>query len=247
MFEKKDFPAETREDTENVSAGNSLAAQPKKEIVPDYKKKIQEARKAQAESQNRVFKSSVPEKNIPIDAENIINAPLAAFSNAFSAPDFQEPEEPDDYSDEEARLAVSAHDGDVFLDLFSENAAAGEEKEALDWAAFLSYCEEQGFPMEYIPLLQGLNVVLTKERCFIKVSSGPQATIFGKVKNQLENLLCTFLQRAVKIQSTIVAYELVSDDELREKAENNAQIQLLMKEFGAEIYRCYDLRHERKN
>lgn len=172
---------------------------------------------------------------------------MTAFSNAFSESGFQGAEEPGDYSDEEARLAVSAHGGDVFLDLFSENALAGEEKEALDWTAFLSYCEEHGFPMEYIPLLQGLNVVLTKERCFIKVSSGPQATIFGKVKNQLENLLCTFLQRTVKIQPTIVAYELVSDGELREKAENNAQIQLLMKEFGAEIYRCYDLKHERKN
>jgi hypothetical protein len=55
------------------------------------------------------------------------------------------------------------------------------------------------------------------------------------------------LGREVKIQVTIVAYELVSDEELREKASNNSQIKLLMKEFGAEIYRCYDIKHERKN
>lgn len=65
-LEKESFSAETRENTENVSAGNPLAAQPKKEIVPDYKQKIQEARKAQAENQNRAFKSSSPEKIFPL-------------------------------------------------------------------------------------------------------------------------------------------------------------------------------------
>lgn len=132
------------------------------------------------------------------------------------------------------------------LDLFPGRSSS-EESEEIDWQAFMEYCGENGFPSEYVPLIQGLNVVLTKEHCFIKIPSGPQATIFGKIKNQLENLLCTFLQRNVKIQTSIVAYELASDEELREKAMNNPQIRQLINEFGAEIYRCYDIKHGRKN
>lgn len=179
-----------------------------------------------------------------MDAVNIIHAPLEDFREDFG-------QEQIDYSDEEERFAASARaDGaDIFPahPLFDENTIPEEDQEPLDWQAFLAYCEEHGFPVEYIPLMQGLKVVLTKENCYVKVSSGPQATIFNKLKSQLEDLLCTFLGRTVKIEVTIVAYELISDEKLREKASNNSQIQMLMKEFGAEIYRCYDIKHDRKN
>lgn len=214
--------------------------EPAKNIKNSFRQKILEAQKAQAESQQRDFNPQAPEKIIPVDAVNIIHAPLQ---------DFREDQEQIDYSDDEERLVFAGNNTGISPDhhLFEESAVPEEDKEALDWQAFLAYCEEHDFPVEYTPLMQGLKVVLTKENCYVKVSSGPQATIFNKVKNQLEKLLCTFLGRTVKIQVTIVAYELVSDEKLREKASNNSQIQMLMKEFGAEIYRCYDIKHDRKN
>lgn len=217
---------------------------PVKKDKNSFRQKILEAQKAQAESQQREFNPQPQEKIIPVDAVNIIHAPYKDFREDFG-------QEQVDYSDEEERLAASAHaDGiDISLahHLFDESAIPEEEQEPFDWQAFLAYCEEHDFPVEYIPLMQGLKVVLAKENCYVKVSSGPQATIFNKLKSQLENLLCTFLGRTVKIQVTIVAYELISDEKLREKASNNSQIQMLMKEFGAEIYRCYDIKHDRKN
>lgn len=145
-----------------------------------------------------------------------------------------------DYSEDENRLASSDNentDSSLFHHLFDVNIVPEEEKEPLDWQAFLTYCEEHGFPVEYITRMQGVNVVLTKENCYIKISNF-QAQTFNKVKNQLENLLCTFLGRTVKILVTIVGYEIVSDEKLREKALNTPQIQLLIKEFGAELYKC---------
>lgn len=212
--------------------------EPAKEVKNRFQQKILEAQRAQAENQQREF-TPPKEKIVPVDAVNIIDAPLEDFAQLDYSPD---------YSEDEERIATSQNADTSFVhNLFDENAIPEEEKEALDWQAFLAYCEEHDFPIEYIPLMQGLKVVLTKENCYVKVSSGPQATIFNKVKSQLENLLCTFLGREVKIQVTIVAYELVSDEKLREKASSNPQIQMLMKEFGAEIYRCYDIKHDRKN
>lgn len=228
VFERQKEPAQKQEPVKNSK--NSL------------REKILEAQKAQAENQQREFNPQTPEKIIPVDAVNIIHAPLEDFRTDFG-------QEQIDYSDEEERLAAAGGHIDLSLahHLFDENTISEEEKEPLDWQAFLAYCEEHGFPVEYTPLMQGLKVVLTKENCYVKVSSGPQATIFNKLKSQLEKLLCAFLGRTVKIQVTIVAYELVSDEKLREKASNNSQIQMLMKEFGAEIYRCYDIKHDRKN
>lgn len=206
-----------------------------KDIKNSFRQKILEAQKAQAESQQREFNPQTPEKIIPVDAENIIHTPLENFREDFGQEQF-------DYSDEEERLAASGcNDGvDISLarHLFDENTIPEEEKESLDWQAFLAYCEEHDFPVEYSARMQGVNVVLTKENCYIKISAFQAQTFNNKVKEQLENLLCTFLGRTVKIQVTIVAYELVSDEKLREKASNNSQIQMLMKEFGAEIYRC---------
>lgn len=223
---------------------NSVAATQIPEHKPQsvsFKEKILLAKQAQAESQRRenasAGESIVPlEKNIPIDAENIIHLPLREDAAI-------------DYSDDEERLAAAVQTEKAFpvLDLFAEHTLSDEQKEPIDWHEFLAYCEEHDFPSEYIPLMQGLKATLTKTHCFIKVSSGPQATIFTKVKGQLEQLLCGYLQRPVAIQSSIVAYELTSDEELREKALNNPQIQMLMNEFGAEIYRCYDIKHGRKN
>lgn len=248
--EKKRFVPPNFENIKDDSAKNvpaferqkepSNKQEPAKNIKKSFRQKILEAQKAQAESQQRDFNPQASEKIIPVDAVNIIHAPLQNFG---------EEQEQIDYSDDEERLAFTGNNTGISPDhhLFDENAVPEEDKEALDWQAFLVYCEEHGFPVEYTPLMQGLKVVLTKENCYVKVSSGPQAAIFNKVKNQLEKLLCTFLDRIVKIQVTIVAYELVSDEKLREKASNNSQIQMLMKEFGAEIYRCYDIKHDRKN
>lgn len=222
--------------------------EPAKEKKISFREKILEAQKAQAESRERDDIPKAQEKIIPVDAENIIRAPLKDVAPDFSS-NFTD--EQIDYSEDEERLATSAYteeiDTPLAHHLFDENTIPEEAKEPLDWQAFLAYCEEHDFPVEYIPLMQGLTVILTKKNCHVKVSSGPQATIFNKVKNQLQSLLCTFLGREVNIQVTIVAYELVSDEKLREKASNNSQIKLLMKEFGAEIYRCYDIKHERKN
>ena len=209
-----------------------------------FRQKILEAQKAQAESQKQDFIPSAQEKIIPVDAVNIIHAPLRDFREDFGQ-NFADAQI--DYSDEEERLSAHGEGIDNSLHLFDDTTFSEEAKEPLDWQAFLAYCEEHDFPVEYILLMQGLTVALTAKKCHVKVSSGPQATIFNKVKNQLEGLLCTFLGRDVKIQVTIVAYELVSDEKMREKASNNSQIKLLMKEFGAEIYRCYDIKHERKN
>lgn len=226
---------------------NSAAATQIPERKPQsasFKEKIQLAKQAQAESQRRekssaeeeLSEKNIPAKNIPIDAENIIRLPIRDDADI-------------DYSDDEERLAAAVHTENAFpaFDLFAEHTVPDEQKEPIDWHEFLAYCEEHDFPSEYIPLMQGLKATLTKTHCFIKVSSGPQATIFTKVKGQLEQLLCEYLQHPVVIQSSIVAYELASDEELREKALNNPQIQMLMNEFGAEIYRCYDIKHGRKN
>lgn len=219
------------------------SAQPTKDL---FREKIRQARQAQEESQRRFHKSEEnvqpPEKNIPVDAVNIINLPADDGLDGMYG-------DAADYSDDEDRLANAAYNRQAFahFDLFSEQTVSEDEKENIDWREFLAYCEEHGFPAEYMPLMQNLKVILTKTDCFIKVSSGPQATIFSKVKNQLEELLCKFLGRKTAIRSTIVAYELASDAQLREKAMNNPQIQRLMNEFGAEIYRCYDIKHDRKN
>lgn len=242
---------------EPFSADNA-AGRPEAAAANPFKQKILLAQQAQAESQKREYprlaqenaeknilseKTVSPEKKIPIDAENIIRLPvLPETSDAFGGTDF-------DYADDEERLAGAVRTEQAFpaFDLFSEQAVSDAEKENIDWHEFLAYCEQYDFPAEYVPLMQGLKVTLTKTHCFIKMSGGPQAAIFTKVKNQLEQLLCAYLQRDVVIQSSIVAYELTSDDELREKALNNPRIQLLMHEFGAEIYRCYDIKHGRKN
>lgn len=219
------------------------SAQSKKDL---FREKIRQARQAQEESQRRFHKSDEngppAEKSIPVDAVNIINLP------ADDGPDGMYGGTAD-YSEDEDRLANAAYNEGAFphYDLFSEQTVSEDEKENIDWHEFLAYCEKNGFPAEYIPLMQNLKVTLTKTDCFIKVSSGPQATIFSKVKNQLEEFLCEFLGRKTVIRSAIVAYELASDAQLREKAMNNPQIQQLMNEFGAEIYRCYDIKHDRKN
>lgn len=225
------------------SFASEKSAQPKK---VSFREKIEQARQAQEESQRRFHKSDEngppSEKSIPVDAVNIINLPADEGPDGMYGGTA-------DYSDDEDRLANAAYnDGTVpHYDLFSEHTVSEDEKENIDWHEFLAYCENHGFPAEYIPLMQNLKVTLTKTDCFIKVSSGPQATIFSKVKNQLEEFLCEFLGRKTVIRSTIVAYELASDAQLREKAMNNPQIQQLMNEFGAEIYRCYDIKHDRKN
>ena len=214
------------------------------EIKNLFQQKILEAQKIQAENQDRTFnppaqKKIVPPagKIVPVDAVNIIHAPLDDFASDDYA----------DYPDEEERLATAGSVDTSFAPhLFDENVIPEEEREALDWQAFLGYCEEHDFPLDSITRLQGAKGFLAKENCYIKIANY-QAETFNKAKKQLENLLCTFLGRTVKIQVTIVAYELVSDEKLREKASNNSQIQMLMKEFGAEIYRCYDIKHDRKN
>lgn len=232
VFEEKERPQSDMP----KDAAKEPVKEPVKEVKNRFQQKILEAQKAQAESQQREF---IPpkEKIVPVDAVNIIHAPLDVVPDDV----------PIDYSDEEERFAISQNmDASFVHNLFDEHAIPEEEKEALDWQAFLAYCEEHNFPVEYMTRLQGIKGFLTKENCYIKISNF-QAETFNKVKNQLENLLCTFLGRTVKIQVTIVAYELVSDEKLREKASNNPQIQTLMKEFGAEIYRCYDIKHDRKN
>lgn len=237
--EKKRFvPPVLEEEHPPFNKQTDAAKEPVKEIKNRFQQKILEAQRAQAESQQREFNPPVQEKIVPVDAVNIIHAPLEDFAqNEYFA----------DYSEDEERLAASQNADTSFVhNLFDENTIAEEEKEALDWQAFLAYCEEHDFPVEYITRMQGVKVFLTKENCYIKISNF-QAETFNKAKSQLEKLLCTFLGRTVKMQVTIVAYELVSDEKLREKASNNPQIQTLMKEFGAEIYRCYDIKHDRKN
>lgn len=210
---------------------------PDNPVAKPYNKFLEKAKQAQLEKQENSpvpFVEAEPEKRISISAESILQADDVNF----------------DYSNDEdlLRSQVPNPYGEAKpSDLFAHSVINEADIEKIDWDQFILYCQENGFDEEKIPFIGLAHPVLTKDICYLKVPSGPTATKFKSIKNDVEKFLCTFLQRTVKVQLEIVAYELANNEELREKALNHPQVQLLIKEFGAELYSCYEIRHSKKD
>lgn len=198
---------------------------------------MEKAKQAQLEKQENpieIREEAEVQKRISISAESILQADEITF----------------DYSEDEdlIRSQVPNPFGEAkSSDLFVHNVINDADIEKIDWDQFITFCQENGFDEEKIPFIGLAHPVLTKDICYIKVASGPTATKFKSIKNDVEKFLCTFLNRTVKVQLEIVAYELANNEELREKALNHPQIQLFIKEFGAELYSCYEIKHTKKD
>lgn len=223
-----------KKQTQNITYEVSFPDNP---VEKTYNKFLEKAKKAQIEKEaNKPYIQDEikSEKRISISAESILQSDEGSF----------------DYTDDEEliRSQVPNPYGEAKpSDLFNHTSINEADIEKIDWEQFIAFCQENGFDEEKIPFIGLVSPVLTKDICYLKVPSGPTATKFKNIKNDVEKFLCTFLNRTVKVQLEIVAYELANNEELREKALNHPQIQLFIKEFGAELYSCYEIKHAKKD
>lgn len=112
---------------------------------------------------------------------------------------------------------------------------------AMDWQAFVNYCQEQDFPPEYLPFVQLSQGFIKENLCVILVDSETALHQLKIKHGQLHTLLNRFLAYSVELKYTAKKYSQQTQQEMKSKVLKHELILELQKEFGASLIRCKDL------